>query len=72
MRVAKADLVPTAANLLSAYADWAALEVACEAFCDEINARPHRVTRRAPVEMLAVERHRLHRLPEHPWDRGVR
>lgn len=33
----------------------------------EINARPHRVTRRAPVEMLAEERHRLHRLPEHPW-----
>ena len=49
------------------YADWAALEAACEAFCDEVNARPHRVTRRAPVEMLAEERHRLHRLPEHPW-----
>ena len=34
VRVAKADLVPTDANLLAAYADWAALEAACEAFCD--------------------------------------
>ncbi len=67
VRVAKADLVPTDANLLLAYADWAALEAACEAFCAQVNARPHRVTRRAPVEMRAEERHRLHRLPEHPW-----
>jgi hypothetical protein len=67
VRVAKADLVPTEANLLPAYVGWAALEAACEAFCDQVNARPHRVTRRAPAEMLAEERHRLHRLPEHPW-----
>jgi hypothetical protein len=32
-----------------------------------VNARPHRVTRRAPVEMLAEERTRLHPLPEHPY-----
>jgi hypothetical protein len=67
VRVAKADLVPTDANLLVAYGDWAALEAACEAFCVEINARPHRVTRRAPIEMLAEERHHLHRLPAHPY-----
>jgi transposase len=67
VRVAKADLVPTEANLLPAYQDWAALEDACEAFCDDINARAHRVTRRPPVEMLAEERDRLHRLPEHPY-----
>jgi hypothetical protein len=67
VRVAKADLVPTDANLLAAYADWAALEAACSAFCEEINARPHRVTRRAPVEMLSEEQHRLHCLPGHPW-----
>lgn len=30
VRVAKADLVPTDANLLGDYADWAALEAACE------------------------------------------
>lgn len=67
VRVAKADLVPTDANLLGDYPNWTALEAACEAFCDEVNTRQHRVTRRPPVEMLAEERARLHRLPEHPW-----
>ncbi|MGH9104847.1 MAG: Mu transposase domain-containing protein [Acidimicrobiales bacterium] len=67
VRVAKADLVPTGANLLPAYADWASLEAACEALCEELNSRPHRVTRRAPAEMLAEERPRLHRLPEQPY-----
>lgn len=67
VRVAKADLVPTDANLLGDYASWAALEAACEAFCDEVNTRAHRVTRRAPAEMLAEERQRLHRLPDHPY-----
>ncbi len=67
VRVAKADLVPTDANLLDDYSDWAALDAACSAFCEEVNARPHRVTRRAPVEMLGTEAQRLHRLPERPW-----
>lgn len=67
VRLAKADLVPTDANLLGVYADWASLEVACEALCEDLNARMHRVTRRAPAEMLAEERARLHRLPEHPY-----
>ncbi|MHB8672007.1 MAG: Mu transposase domain-containing protein [Acidimicrobiales bacterium] len=67
VRVAKADLVPTDANLLGAYASWAELEAACDAFCTEVNGRPHRVTRRRPDEMLAEERTRLHRLPDHPY-----
>jgi hypothetical protein len=67
VRVAKADLVPTDANLLEDYPDWASLEEACDRFCTEVNTRAHRVTRRAPVEMLADEQRRLHRLPEHPW-----
>jgi transposase len=67
VRVAKADLVPTEANLLPVYDHWATLEAACEQFCAEINARPHRVTRRAPMDMLAEEKARLHRLPEHPY-----
>jgi hypothetical protein len=33
----------------------------------EVNARAHRVTRRAPVEMLAEEQQRLHPLPEHAF-----
>jgi len=67
VRVAKADLVPCDANLLAAYGSFAALEAACDAFCTEVNARDHRVTRRAPAEMLTEERHRLHRLPERAY-----
>ena len=59
--------MPCDANLLPAYPNFAALEAACDAFCAEVNARDHRVTRRAPVEMLAEERHRLHRLPERAY-----
>ena len=67
VRVAKADLVPTDANLLEDYRSWVELVDACEAFMVEVNERPHRVTRRAPVELLAEERQRLHRLPEQPY-----
>jgi hypothetical protein len=67
VRVAKADLVPTEANLLPAYTSWAELDSACDALCAELNGRAHRVTRRVPAEMLAEERPRLHRLPEEPY-----
>jgi hypothetical protein len=67
VKLAKADLVPTEANLLPVYTSFAELEVACAEFCAQVNARPHRVTRRAPVEMLAEERARLHPLPAHPY-----
>ena len=46
VRIAKADLVPTDANLRDDYAGWAELAEACEAFTAEVNARVHRVTRR--------------------------
>ncbi|MGH3755443.1 MAG: hypothetical protein ACRDRP_22660 [Pseudonocardiaceae bacterium] len=42
------------------------LAAACEVFCQQVNARVHRVTRRALVEMLAEECTRLHPLPAHP------
>jgi transposase len=64
VRIAKADLVPTAANLLPEYANWNELVVACEEFMDEVNDRPHRATRRTPNEMLAEEAQHLHRLPD--------
>ncbi len=67
VKLAKADLVPTDANLLSEYASFAALEAACEMFCDQVNARPHRITRRAPAEMLTEERARLHPVPAAPF-----
>lgn len=67
VRVAKADLVPTDANLLDEYRSWAEAEEAAAAFCATVNGRPHRVTRRAPAEMLADEAPHLHRLPDHPY-----
>ena len=66
MRIAKADLVPTGANLLGEYASFAELEAACAQFCTEVNARVHRATSRPPVQVLAEEQTRLHVLPEHP------
>ena len=67
VRIAKADLVPTAANLLPEYASFAGLEAACGEFCGQVNARPHRATRRVPAEMLAEERSRLHPVPAAPF-----
>lgn len=67
VRVAKADLVPTDANLLDDYGSWAELVDACERFMVEVNGREHRATRRAPVDMLAEEQQRLHRLPQRPY-----
>jgi hypothetical protein len=66
VKLAKADLVPTETNLLPAYGSFAELEAACAAFCEQVNARVHRVTRRAPADMLAEERTRLHPLPAAP------
>jgi len=63
VRIAKADLVPTDHNLRDEYATFAELEQACREFCERVNAREHRITRRPPVVMLAEERARLHRLP---------
>jgi transposase len=63
VRIAKADLVPTEANLRDAYGEFAALEAACAVFCEQVNARTHRATGRPPVEMLAEEAARLHTLP---------
>jgi len=66
VRVAKADLVPTEANLLAEYDTFAELFEACDAFGEKVNHRPHRVTRRVPAEMLAEEAARLHPVPQVP------
>ena len=63
VRIAKADIVPTDHNLRARYRDFGELERACEAFCEKVNTREHRVTRRAPALMLAEERTHLHPLP---------
>jgi hypothetical protein len=67
VKLAKADLVPAEANLLPEYGSFAELEQACAVFCGQVNARPHRVTRRPPAEMLAEEQLRLHPVPAVPF-----
>jgi len=67
VRVSKADLVPTSANLLDDYGSFGSLVAACQAFEAAVNARPHTETRRPPAEMLAEERARLHPLPAEPF-----
>lgn len=64
VKLAKADLVPTEANLLEGYASFAELEAACAAQMEVLNSRPHSVTRRAPAEALAAERPWLHAVPD--------
>jgi len=66
VKIAKADLVPTDANLRSEYVSFAELEAACEAFTSKVNARVHRESARIPDEALAEERARLHVLPVAP------
>ena len=66
VKIAKADLVPTDTNLLDEYDTFADLEVACEVFCDDVNGRVHRVTRRTPNAMLVEELPWLHPVPKVP------
>ncbi|MHB8400066.1 MAG: IS21 family transposase [Candidatus Limnocylindrales bacterium] len=67
VKIAKADLVPTEANLLPAYRSFAALAAACVAFCAQVNGRVHRETAARPAERLAIERAHLHVLPAEPY-----
>ncbi len=67
VKIAKADLVPTDANLLAAYRSFRELVTACEDLENEVNERPHRETRRKPAEMLVEERVHLHTLPAEPY-----
>jgi hypothetical protein len=66
VKISKADLVPKDTNLREEYASFSELEEACEAFCQKVNTRAHRTTKRPPVEMLAEERTRLHPVPTQP------
>ncbi len=67
MRIAKADLVPTKANLLTGYNSFAELAEACEEFGAKVNGRTHRETNRIPAEALLVEQTRLHPIPAAPF-----
>jgi transposase len=67
VRIAKADLVPTSANLRTGYNSFAELAEACEAFSEKVNGRTHRETNRIPAEALLLEQARLHPLPAAPF-----
>jgi len=66
VRIAKGDLVPTNVNLRDRFDSFEQLRAATDAFMAKVNGRPHRTTRRKPVEMLAEELVRLHRVPDDP------
>lgn len=66
VKIAKADLVPTTANLLPAYESFTDLADACVEWCERVNARVHRETAAAPAARLAAERRHLHVLPLEP------
>jgi transposase len=66
VKIAKADLVPTSANLRGQYASFAELAAACVEWCDAVNARAHRETGVPPVQRLTAEREHLHVLPAGP------
>jgi transposase len=66
VKIAKADLVPTTANLAPAYGSFAELADACFDWCERVNNRVHRETKAIPAARLAVERRHLHVLPAEP------
>lgn len=67
VRIAKADLLPTEANLRPDYESFSELKEACEQWGEEVNERPHRETNKPPAMMLARERGHLHPVPEEPF-----
>jgi hypothetical protein len=67
VKIAKADLVPTTANLRESYHSFAELRAETAVWCESVNARLHRETGRAPIDMLAEEQARLHPVPRDPY-----
>lgn len=67
VRIAKADLVPTAANLLDVYESFQQLQAACEAAMARFNTRVHAMTGEKPTDRLTRELEFLHRVPAEPY-----
>lgn len=67
VRIAKADLVPTEANLLPDYRSFGELKAACERVMEEVNSRVHRATGQAPLDRLREERAHLHLVRPEPF-----
>lgn len=71
VKIAKADILPLQTNLREDYRDFSELVGACDGFTQMVNARIHKETRRAPNDMLAEERVRLHPLPDDPYTQAL-
>lgn len=67
VRIAKADVVPTAGNLLNDYESWDQLEAACAAAMVRFNTRVHTMTGEKPTDRLQRELEFLHRVPREPY-----
>lgn len=63
VKIAKADIVPTEANLAENYKSFADLEKACALATEHFNSRVHSITKKRPNDMLAIEREYLHAVP---------
>src|SRR5699024_12221042 len=59
VRVAKADLVPTDANLRAEYSSFADVMAACTGFMVDVNSRVHRASLAIPADMLRSEERRV-------------
>lgn len=71
VKIAKADLVPTTANLAPAYGSFSELADACFEWCERVNNRVHRETKAVPADRLIAERRHLHVLPPEPHAAGL-
>jgi hypothetical protein len=67
VKIARAGLVPTDANLRPSYGSSGELQDACAEFCARVNGRVHRETAEAPQARLAAGREMLHPLPGEPY-----
>jgi transposase len=67
VKLAKADIVPTEANLAAAYSSFIELEEVCAETMTRLNERVHAVTKKRPVDMIVIEREHFHRVPREPY-----
>jgi len=67
VRIAKADVVPTEANLLDEYESFEQLETACETATGRFNTRTHTMTGEPPADRLVRELEFLHPVPQEPY-----
>lgn len=68
VKLAKADIVPTAMNLRSEYDSFVEVEKACADFTETINTKVHAAWKKIPAEQLVIEQRRLHVVPDNPTD----